>query len=152
GDISYRSNQGVSNYNALIALGRYRARRGLFQVSYTWGHSIDNQSEPLAGEYFNLNFTRPGSSSTNNATGAFSRQFDSRIDRASSDFDQRHNLTFLSIWELPAILRSSMIAPLFRGWRMSQLAAVRSGFPFSVFANVTETALSGGNLLPNPRA
>ena len=45
---------------------------------------------------------------------AFTRQQDSRSDRGNSDFDQRQNLVFYSIWELP--------------WRFrfSQLAAVRS--------------------------
>ena len=33
---------------------------------------------------------------------AFSRQFDSRVDRANSDFDQRQNFTFYSIWDAPA--------------------------------------------------
>ncbi len=56
-DISYRSGQGVSNYNAFTAVLRYQAGRGMFQAAYTLSHTIDNQSEPLAGDFFNLNFT-----------------------------------------------------------------------------------------------
>jgi hypothetical protein len=53
-DISYRSNQGSSNYNAFTAVARYRAYRTQVKVFYTWSHVIDNQSEPLAGEFFDL--------------------------------------------------------------------------------------------------
>src|SRR6185503_17529719 len=63
-------------------------------------------------------------------SAAFSRQFDMRADRGSSDFDQRHNVVFFSIWDLPG----SHI--LLRDWRFSQLAAFRSGFPYSVREDV----------------
>src|SRR6185436_3332347 len=81
--ISYRANQGASNYHALAATARYR----FLHVAYTWSHSIDNQSEPLAGDFFDLSFTRITSGSGRAAISTFSRQFDSRIDRGSSDFD-----------------------------------------------------------------
>ena len=56
-DIAYRANQGFSDYNALTAVVRYRTSRGIVQGSYTWSHSIDNQSDPLIGDFFNLTFT-----------------------------------------------------------------------------------------------
>lgn len=152
GDINYRSSQGSSNYLSLIAVASYRARRAQFQASYTWGHSIDTQSDPLAGEFFNLNFTQSGRAATNNATAAFGRQFDSRGDRGNSDFDQRHNAVFFSVWSLPDAPRHFKGASIFRGWKLAELAAARTGFPFSVFANVGEAPRNGGQLLPNPRA
>jgi hypothetical protein len=130
--IAYRSGQGLSDYNALTAVARYRAGRKQFQISYTWSHTIDDQSEPLAGDFFNLLFTQIGSDSSRTDFAAFSRQFDSRGDRGNSDFDQRHNLVFLSIWDLPPVLSGSKAGWLFRDWRVSQLAAFRSGFPYSV--------------------
>jgi hypothetical protein len=132
GNIAYRSGQGLSDYNALTAVARYRAGRKQFQISYTWSHTIDEQSEPLAGDFFNLLFTQIGSASSRSDFAAFSRQFDSRGDRGNSDFDQRHNLVFLSIWDLPPVLGGSKAGWLFRDWRFSQLAAFRSGFPYSV--------------------
>src|SRR5260221_162982 len=123
GDVSYRAGQGRSNYQALTAVARYRAGRKQFQLSYTWSHTIDTQSEPLARDFFNLLFTRIGPDTTRSEYAAFSHQFDSRGDRGNSDFDQRHNLVFFSIWDLPGPLRD---------WRFSQLAAFRSGFPYSV--------------------
>ena len=56
-DIAYRGNEGFSNYNALAAVVRYRTSRGMIQGSYTWSHTIDNQSDPLTGDFFNLTFT-----------------------------------------------------------------------------------------------
>ena len=71
------------------------------KVAYTWSHAIDNQSEPLAGEFFDLSFTRAAGGISGLGRAAFSRQFDSRGDRGNSDFDQTHNLTFTAIWEIP---------------------------------------------------
>ena len=125
--IEYRANQGRSNYYGAQAVARYRSTRLQFQASYTWSHSIDNQSEPLAGEFLNFNFT--GSASATSA--AFTRQFDSNGDRASSDFDQRHNLVAYGVWEMPAMLATTKVAPLFRDWTVGALTAIRSGFPYS---------------------
>src|SRR5207302_7590722 len=93
-NVTYRASEGTSSYSALTALGRYRAGRKQFQIAYTWSHSIDNQSEPLARDFFNLLFTRIGPDTTRTEYAAFSRQFDVRSDRGNADFDQRHNLVF----------------------------------------------------------
>lgn len=152
-DINYRGNQGASDYNALTVIGRYRARRAQFQVAYTWSHAIDNQSDPLlAGDYFNLSFTSSTASAGNALLSSFTRQFDSRSDRGNSDFDQRHNLVFYSIWELPAVFSGSRFAPVFRNWRLSQVGAIRSGFPFTVYGSSDTPQTSGGQFLPTNRA
>src|SRR5262249_53699174 len=74
-DISYRSGQGLSNYQALAATARYRSGRKQFQLSYTWSHSIDHQSEPLARDFFDLSATRLGGSGRRDDYAAFSREF-----------------------------------------------------------------------------
>ena len=130
--VTYRAGQGLSNYHALTAVARYRAGRKQFQAAYTWSHTIDHQSEPLARDFFDLLFTRIGPDSSRSEYAAFSRQFDMRADRGNSDFDQRHNLVFFSIWDLPAPFGGTKAGGLFRDWRFSQLAAFRSGFPYSV--------------------
>ena len=130
-DIAYRSGQGSSDYNALTAVARYRSGHKQFQISYSWSHTIDNQSEPLVGD-FEFLFARVGPDSTRSNFATFSRQFDSRGDRGNSDFDQRQNLVFLSIWDLPAPFAGSKVGRLFRDWKFSQLAAFRSGYPYSV--------------------
>ncbi|MBM3810486.1 MAG: hypothetical protein FJW20_02505 [Acidimicrobiia bacterium] len=146
-DVSYRANQGSSSYNALSAAARYRSDRAQFHLSYTWSHSIDNQSEALAGDFFDLSFTRATGGAARLFRSAFTRQFDSASDRANSDFDQRHNLVFYSLWYLPSPRRASW---LLRDWRIAHIAAFRSGFPYSV---LTPAALGGGQaLLLNNRA
>jgi hypothetical protein len=132
GNIAYRSGEGISDYNALTAVARYRAGRKQFQISYTWSHTIDEQSEPLAGDFLNLLFTKLGPADARSEFATFSLPGDTRGDRGNSDFDQRHNLVFLSIWDLPSLFNQSKAGWLFRDWRFAQLAAFRSGFPYSV--------------------
>jgi len=146
GPIWYRANQGGSSYNAVSVVARYRAGWAQFQTAYTLGHVIDNQSDALRGDYFNLNPTRVTASVASPVISAFTREFDSRGDRGSADFDQRHNLVFFSILDLPR-WRARKLSYLFRDWKFSQLAAFRSGLPFTVFA----TAPSGSGIL-NQRA
>jgi hypothetical protein len=150
-DVSYRAGQGLSNYHAFSAMTRYRTRRGLLQVAYTWSHSLDNQSDPLVGDFFDLSFVRIGETgSTTGQVAAFSRQFDSRADRGNSDFDQRHNVVMHAFWELPAVLEGHKAAVLFRGWRTAMIAAFRTGFPYSVFG-VSRATTENGQIL-NQRA
>jgi hypothetical protein len=126
-----RSDQGFSDYNALTALARYRAAGAQFQLAYTWSHSIDNQSEALAGEYFNFEFISP-SSAPGPPRSTFSQQFDSQGDRGNSDFDQRQNLVFSGIWPVPPLFSRAKMAAIFRDWRISTIGAIRSGLPYSV--------------------
>jgi len=133
--IFYRGNQGDSNYDALTVKLSGSLRSATFRMAYTWSHSIDNQSEPLEGEYDNLSITNISPGSTN-GVAAFAQQFASGLDRGNSDFDQRQNLVGMGFWQLPGLLR---------GWRISGLGAIRSGLPFTVYA-------SEGTPLYNARA
>lgn len=124
-ELSYRANQGGSSFHALGLSASFQSPSSFLRLAYTWSHAIDNQSEPLAGDFFDLAFTRPQYGEQRAAQAAFSRAFDSRVDRASSDFDQRHSLVAAGSWALPRPLA---------GFRFSALAALRSGFPFTVFS------------------
>lgn len=131
--LDYRSNQGGSSYHALTLVGRYRARTAQLQMSYSWSHAIDNQTEALGGDFFNLGFTNlVQGGGVGLSPAQFTRQFDSRVDRGNSDFDQRHNLVLFSYWDLPAVFGSSKAGRWLRNWRLAALAAFRSGFPFTV--------------------
>jgi hypothetical protein len=146
-DIQWRSSQGASNYQALTAVVRYRSPRGNLQASYTWSHAIDNQSDPLLGDFFDLSFVSASSATTSRSRAAFTTQFDSGGDRASSDFDQRHNLVFYSWWNVPAAGRGGVFRTLTRNWRVAEMAAFRSGFPYTV-----RSGNSGGDAVLNQRA
>jgi hypothetical protein len=131
--ITYRGNQGSSDYFGGQLVARYRSPRLQAQLSYTLSHSIDNQSEPLAAAFlnFDLSFNSAGT------PAAFTRQFDSHADRASSDFDQRHNAVAYAVWEAPPWFTATRAAPIFRDWAFGLVAAFRSGFPYSVLAPYT---------------
>jgi hypothetical protein len=131
--VHYRGNEGASDYNGLTIVARHRGRRSQFQAAYTWSHAIDNQSEPLAGDFFDLNFIR-GGVALRPQVSSFTVEFDGAADRGNADFDQRHNLAFFSVWELPGPVSASRFGTLLRGWSFAQLAAFRSGFPYSVHA------------------
>jgi hypothetical protein len=131
-EIIYRGNQGSSHYHGFTALVRRRGRFE-FQAAYTCGHAIDNQSEALRNDYFDLNPIRL-TGTTAGEPSTFSRQFDSSGDIANAAFDQRHNLVFFSIVDVSDAFRGRRLSPLLRNWRISQLAAFRSGFPYTVFS------------------
>jgi hypothetical protein len=131
-----------------------------FQVAYTWSHSIDNQSEPLNGEFDDLS-AATGTTVINPEVSAFQQQFASGLDRGNSDFDQRQNLVAMGVWRLPGILRK---------WRISELGAIRSGLPYTAYsgngsplynarANLVDPTgwradqpVPGGKLILNPAA
>lgn len=151
--IYYRANQGFSDYSALSLSARYRTERAQFYAAYTWSHSIDNQSDPLAGDFYDLLPSRPGAAPPASLPAAFSEQFNTRIDRGNSDFDQRHNLVFYSIWDLPPLApaKNAVLGTLFRDWKFAEVAAIRSGFPYTVTSGYTGSIFDGPPIL-NRRA
>jgi hypothetical protein len=141
-DIAYRANQGFSDYNAMTAVLRYRTSRGMLQGSYTWSHSIDNQSDPLVGDFFNLTFTSIQTGETPGQRATFSEQFNPNSDRGNSDFDQRQNLVLFSYWNLPSPFAASKPGILLRDWTIAGLAAFRSGLPYTVYGPTTGSLLN----------
>jgi hypothetical protein len=133
-DTTYRSNFGASSFHALTATGHYRAGWAQFHAAYTWSHSIDNQSDPLQGTFDDLNLFRGFNAAGSGNVAALTQESDSRLDRGSSDFDQRHNLVFLSIWELPPASGKRGLRRALFGWQFSQVAGFRSGVPFNIIA------------------
>jgi hypothetical protein len=107
------TNNGVSEYHGLQLQYRRKVLQGLQSlVSYSWSHSLDNDSSDAFLMW-------AGAGTTN--------------DRASSDFDLRHSLTAAVTYELP--LRSAGISRWFGGWAIDSMVRARSGFPLSVMVN-----------------
>jgi hypothetical protein len=151
--IFYRANQGDSDYAGLQMLARYRARAVQFQAAYTWSHSIDNQSTPLAGDFFDLAFVRLTSGSAYEAPAAFTIQGDSRGDRGSSDFDQRHNLVLSAIVNLPQPRGAGWWKWIGRDWRVATIQSYRSGFPYTVYSGNQISGIANRRAnLANPAA
>ena len=135
--VNYRANQGSSNYSALVTVVRFQKARFNGQASYTWSHSIDNQSEPLANTFLDLNTFHASQQSGLPFFASFTRQFASSLDRGNSDFDQRHNLVFFLTYQSGELRRGRALKNIFRDWTVSALGAVRSGLPYSVYSNIT---------------
>ena len=91
-------------------------------------HAIDNQSEPLAGDFQDLSFTRIAAGAARRRS-TFVRQFDSSGDRGDADFDQRHNFVFYGAFSFPTMRR---MGSLTQDWRIGVVGSVRSGLPFSI--------------------
>jgi hypothetical protein len=141
-DDTFISNAGNSNYLALQTALRRQFKKGLqFQVSYTYSHTIDNQSDVLEG-------VRVGPGIFSEAS--FTRQFDARVDRGNANFDQRHNLIVNALWEVPGPgIRGTWPRALLGGWMMSGIAGRRSGFPLTVIGSLNSNLQTG---LRNNRA
>ena len=79
---------GSSIYNALQMNVTKRVSQGLFlQAAYTWGHAIDNSSDPLVPTAGGETFPR--------------NSFNLAAERGNSDFDVRQHLTLNYTWEIP---------------------------------------------------
>ena len=128
---------GISNYDALQFNVTKRMSRGL-QVSgsYTWSHTLDEQS--ALGLFFTGN-------DPNNPHSSY----------ATSDFDRTHVLTVSYHYDLPAVASlHGVAAQIVNGWAFNGLTVLQSGQPYSVF-DYTGGAASiywgGGNdLATNP--
>src|SRR5579863_6590196 len=146
-NVAWRSSQGDSDYSALSAIIKYKWRTLFAQAAYTWSHAIDNQSDPLIGDFFNLDFTAITNATSTALRSSFAQQYNSAGDRGNSDFDQRHNLFLLGVW------RSDARRLLTRGWQVSWMAAFRSGFPYTVASPVPGVAaVVGDGQVDNQRA
>jgi hypothetical protein len=128
---TFITNQGSSSYAALEAAVRQRVARGLqYQLSYTWSHAIDNQSDLLEG-------IRLGPDQLSAAVATFTRALDPRFDRGSANFDQRHSFVINWIWDIPGV--RGRWDKVFSGWSVSGIGAHRSGFPITAIASQDPT-------------
>ena len=91
----------------------------------------------------------PGGSPTAPNGAAFSTPYNSRGDRASADFDQRQTLVLYSYWQVPRG-GSSRFRRVVADLRFSQLAGIRSGFPYSIFTAISSSTLDVINAYARP--
>jgi hypothetical protein len=125
--LALTTNHGASDYHALVTQYRRRVARGLEGlVSYTWSHSLDNDSSDAFLVW-----------AGNNAGAA--------RDWGSSDFDARHSLTASLGYALPGFAK---------GWSLDGIFRARSGFPINVqdaeqYTGITLSNAFRPNLIPN---
>ncbi len=121
---------GFSNVNTLrdaansiyhsLQIGAQRTVGDLtLSVAYTYSHSIDDSSD--------------------RGDTAFVNAYNFAANRASSNFDQRHNLSISYVYALPLFKGSGISHRLLGGWQVSGITVAQTGTPFNV-TNSTDNA------------
>jgi hypothetical protein len=107
-----------SSYNALQVSANRTLGDLTVSLAYTYSHSIDDSSD--------------------RSDTAFVDSYDYALNRASSTFDQRHNLAISYVYALPFFKGASGFThALLGGWQISGITVAQTGLPFSVVNNTT---------------
>lgn len=108
-----------SSYEALHARISRRMTHGFHvEGSYTWGKSIDSNSEATTTAFANSLTNLPA--------------FDPRVRRGLSDFDIRHNFVANALWDIPGPHSGNgFIKWLGGGWELGEILQFSSGLPFT---------------------
>jgi hypothetical protein len=112
--VSYKT-QGTSNFNALQLQVHKRLSNGLqFTSSYTWSHSLDEQSG--LGLFFTGN-----------------NPLTPRANYGSSDFDQTHVFLINYSYTIPKLVDGGAWSYVTNGWTIGGQTVAQSGQPYSVY-------------------
>lgn len=128
--------EGNSNYDALQVQVKKRLSMGLqFTASYTWSHSLDEQSG--LGLFFTGN-----------------NPLDLKSNYASSDFDQTHVFLINYSYTIPTLAHDSRaLGLLVNSWTLSGVTVAQSGQPYSVYdfsGSVASLYLGTSDYIGNP--
>jgi Carboxypeptidase regulatory-like domain/TonB dependent receptor len=127
--------EGISNYNALQLQVRKRLSNGLqFTASYTWSHSLDEQSG--LGLFFTGN-----------------NPLVPHANYASSDFDQTHVFLINYSYTIPNLMKGQFWGKVVNGWTIGGQTVAQSGQPYSVYdysGSVGSLFFGTSNYIGNP--
>jgi hypothetical protein len=127
--------EGISNYHALQLQARKRLSFGLtFTASYTWSHSLDEQSG--LGLFFTGN-----------------NPLVPRSNYASSDFDQTHVFLVNYSYSIPSPTKNQLLGTFVNGWIIGGQTVAQSGQPYSVYdfsGSVGSLYFGTSNYIGNP--
>jgi hypothetical protein len=112
GNVTRLEDQANSIYNSLQMSVRRTVGNLTLSVAYTYSHSIDNSSDRF--------------------DNAFVNSYDVASNRASSNFDLRHNLAISYVYGLPFFKGSGFAHTVLGGWQVSGITIAQTGTPFSV--------------------
>ncbi|MBA2303163.1 MAG: TonB-dependent receptor, partial [Acidobacteria bacterium] len=123
GAIMVTESSGAGSYHGLQTTIDKRLSHGTQgSLSYTWGHSIDDVTEPSGAE--------------GNVISQDRRNI--RGDRGNSGFDRRHRLVAHALLDLPFgnerrwFAGGDLLGNIFSGWQVSGIVSIQSGAPFDV--------------------
>jgi outer membrane receptor protein involved in Fe transport len=124
GGRTVRTSQGNSAYHALQArLDRRFAHGFQLGASYTWSKSVDSTSEGIG--QVNPQYFAAGITSVPVAQGGL------KLDRGVSDFDRRHRLTVVYMWQVPGP-RKGFWRQAIGGWSLAGITTLQSGTPYTI--------------------
>jgi hypothetical protein len=125
GDIAHLEYKASSIYHALQTSVRRNLGGLNLSFAYTWSHSIDDSSDRF--------------------DGGFVDSYNTRSNRASSNFDQRHILNFSYVWDLPFFKTPGLVNKVLGGWQASGIVSYQTGTPFSVIVSTDNAGVANGN-------
>ena len=133
GGVNIAQSDGNSTYHAFQLSVERRLATGLnFTSNYTWGKSIDVQSQspinhPCCTAFFNI----------------VSNPFNVNAFRGLSAYDLSHSLSTSVVWQFPSLAKRSLpVKHVIGGWQVSGIWQWQTGQPFSVYAGM-DNSLSG---------
>ncbi|MGI8743681.1 MAG: carboxypeptidase regulatory-like domain-containing protein [Bryobacteraceae bacterium] len=119
-----------SSYNALQVSADKRYSHGFTAMaSYTWSKTLDYVSQNSFSDF----------NGVNNPFNFFSA-------RGLSDQNRPHVFTASVVWDVPSGISAAaprLFKAVAEGWKLSSIASVRAGRPFSIFASNNPTAGAG---------
>ncbi|MFN7916918.1 MAG: TonB-dependent receptor [Vicinamibacterales bacterium] len=122
---------GYSRFNSATARAQRRMAGGLAgSVAYTLSRAVDDASDP---------------GPTTNEVNLPQNVRDMTAEHAVASFDHRHRVVASASWDVPALPRGGWLTTLTRGWRVSGVALLESGAPFTV-----NIATDRANIGPGP--
>jgi hypothetical protein len=117
GNVQYLRTEANSTYHALQVAAHRTVGSLTLSMAYTYSHSIDDSSD--RGD---------GGASQNIALNSYNVT----ANRASSNFDMRHNFSISYVYGLPFFKNAGIAHVLLGGWQLSGITIAQSGTPFSV--------------------
>ena len=128
GSINWRGADGDSYYHSFTAELRSAnlAHTGLnVRADYTWAHSIDNSSSA---------FSEGGNEAGGGTVLGYTDPWNKRLDRGSSDFDQRQRAVATIVWQIPFAKTTTGLAKmLLDNWTLSDTFDAQTGAPFTMY-------------------
>ena len=104
-------------YNSLQITANKAMTHGIsFFATYTWSHSIDENSS-----YEDLAFT-----------GLRGNSPIAALDRGDSAFDARHRVVVTYTYDFPKLHSNGFVNRLVNGWRVSGITSYQTGFPVTI--------------------
>lgn len=116
------TNEGVSNYNAMLAgLKHQFSRSYLMDVQYTWSKSMDDGSQPYYQDPY---------------------PYDPHLAYGRSDYNVGQAFKIYGLWQPVIFHGNGLLEKLVGGWSVSGIFNLHTGFPWTpTYGNITNGSL-----------